>query len=86
MKKKKKKQMDKNKFDALLPLIVAALMQKIIEYKKISQDEAFSRLYNSTLYFFLENERTKVWHYSAEKLFRLFDEELNTGKLELPEY
>ena len=78
--------MDKNKFDALLPLIVASLMQKIIEYKKISQDEAFLKLYNSTLYFYLENEQTKVWHYSAEKLFRLFDEDLNTGKLELPEY
>jgi hypothetical protein len=78
--------MDKDKFDALLPLIVAALMQKIIEYKKMPQDEAFFRLYNSTLYFFLENEKTKVWHYSAEKLFRLFDGELTTGKLELPEY
>ncbi len=78
--------MDKNKFDALLPLIVASLMQKIIVHKKISQDEAFFKLYNSTLYFFLENEQTKVWYYSAEKLFRLFDEELNTGKLELPEY
>jgi hypothetical protein len=78
--------MDKNKFDALLPLIVAALMQKIIEQKEISQDVAFSQLYNSTLYFFLENEQTKVWHYSAEKLFRLFDEELTTGKLDLPEY
>jgi len=78
--------MDKNKFDALLPLIVAALMQKIVEQKNISQDEAFSLVYNSALYFFLENEQTKVWHYSAEKLFRLFDEELTTGKLELPEY
>jgi len=78
--------MDKNKFDALLPLIIASLMQKIIEHKKIPQDEAFFKLYNSTLYLFLENEQTKVWHYSAEKLFRLFDEELNTGKLELPEY
>jgi len=47
-------------------------------------DEAFLKLYNSTLYFFLENEQTKVWHYSAEKLFRLFDEELNTGKLGTP--
>jgi hypothetical protein len=78
--------MDKNKFEALLPLIVAALMQKIMEYKKISQDEAFSLVYNSALYCFLENEQTKVWYYSAEKLFRLFDEEINTGKLELPEY
>jgi hypothetical protein len=78
--------MDKNKFEALLPLIVAALVQKVIEQKKISQDEAFSLVYNSSLYFFLENEQTKVWYYSAEKLFRLFDEEFNTGKLELPEY
>jgi len=61
-------------------------MRKIIEQKNISQDEAFNRLYNSSLYFLLENEQTKVWHYSAEKLFRLFDEESNTGKLELPEY
>jgi len=78
--------MDKAKFDALLPLIVAALMQKIIEQKNIEQDEAFSRLYNSMLYFFLEDEQTKVWYYSVEKLFQLFEEEISTGKLELPEY
>jgi len=30
--------MDKAKFDALLPLIIAALIQKIIVQKKISQD------------------------------------------------
>ena len=79
-------QVDKAKFEALLPLIVAALIQKIIERKKISQDEAFSQLYGSRLYFLLDDEQTKVWHYSAEKLFQLFDEELTTGNLELPEY
>jgi len=78
--------MNEAKFEALLPLIVAALIQKIIERKKISQDEAFSRLYNSRLYFFLDNEKTKVWHYSVEKLFRLFEEEMTTGNMELPEY
>jgi len=78
--------MDKAKFEALLPVIIAALMQKIIEQKKISPDEAFSRLYNSMLYGVLENEQTKVWYYSAEKLFQLFEEEMNTGKMELPEY
>jgi len=78
--------MDKDKFDALLPLIVASLLKKIIEKKNIPQDEAFFKLYNSALYFYLENEQTKVWHYSAEKLFMLFDAEINTGKLELPEY
>jgi len=78
--------MDKAKFEALLPFIIAALMQKIIEQKKISQQDAFFQLYNSQLYKFLDNERTKVWHYSADKLFLLFDEEITTGKLELPDY
>ncbi|MCL1836096.1 MAG: hypothetical protein FWG46_00965 [Treponema sp.] len=77
--------MDKAKFEAILPIIVTALMQKIIERKGMSQDEAFSRLYGSQLYFLLDDERTKVWHYSAEKLFQLFEEELNTGTFELPE-
>ena len=78
--------MDKAKFEALLPLIVAALLQKIIERKELSQDEAFLRLYGSRLYSALDNEKTKVWHYSAEKLFQLFEEEMASGSLELPEY
>ena len=78
--------MDKAKFDALLPLIIASLMQKIIERKNISQDEAFLQLYSSQLYCALDNEKTKVWHYSTEKLFQLFEEDMTVGKLELPEY
>ena len=78
--------MNKAKFEALLPFIVAALLQKITEREKISQDEAFSRLYGSRLYCVLDNEKTKVWHYSSEKLFQLFKDEMATGKLELPEY
>ena len=78
--------MNKAKFDALLPFIVTALIKKIINYKKLSEDEAFTRLYNSMLYSYLEDEETKVWHYSADKLFLLFDEEITTGSLKLPEY
>jgi len=77
---------DKAQFEALLPLIVTAVIQKITEQKKISQDEAFSQLYNSRLYGALDDEETKVWHYSAEHLFRLFEEEMATGNLVLPEY
>lgn len=78
--------MNKEKFDALLPIILASLIQKIIERTNISHDEAFLRLYDSTLYYLLEDEKTKIWHYSADKLFLLYDEEMSTGKLELPEY
>ena len=77
--------MNEEKFQALLPFIVTDLIQKIILQKKISQSEALSWLYGSQLYFYLDNERTKVWHYSTEKLYHLFEDELNTGKLKIPE-
>ena len=78
--------MNKEQFEALLPLIITTLMKKIIERKKLSQDEAFSQLYNSRLYNALDDEETKVWHYSTEMLFSLFEEEMTTGNLEFPEY
>jgi len=78
--------MNKEKFEALLPFIVTALIQKIVNYKSVSQDKAFSLLYSSDLYKVLENEKNKVWYYSAEKLFQLLEEEITTGKMILPEY
>ena len=78
--------MNKEKFTALLPVFVTDLLKKIIEQKEISQDEAISLLYSSRLYMYLGNEQTKVWHYSTEKLLQLFEEEMNFGKFELPEY
>ncbi|MCL2444299.1 MAG: hypothetical protein FWD13_12665 [Treponema sp.] len=77
--------MNKEKFQALLPIFISALIKKIIEQKNISQDEALSRFYNSKLYILLDDEQTKVWHYSTEKLYHLYEEEMNTGNFELPE-
>ena len=78
--------MDKDKFAALLPVIVGGLANKIIEETRVGEDEAFEKLYNSELYKVLENERTKVWTYSVPQLFDLYQNEINTGSLELPEY
>jgi len=77
--------MNEEKFQALLPFIVTDLIQKIIQQKKTSQNEAFSQLYESQLYVHLDNEQTKVWHYSTDKLYHLFEDELNTGRFEIPE-
>jgi hypothetical protein len=43
-------------------------------------------LYDSKLYALLEQEDTKLWHYSVEKLFDLYQSEVEHGKLDLPEY
>ena len=78
--------MENDKFAALMPVIVGGLANKIIEETQVSDDEAFRMLYNSELYCALENERTKVWTYSVPKLFDLYQNEVSTGSLELPEY
>ncbi|MCL2174748.1 MAG: hypothetical protein FWB73_01765 [Treponema sp.] len=77
--------MDKEKFGALLPIFTADLIQRIIEQKNMMQDDAISLFYNSKLYELLEDEKTKIWHYSTDKLFQLFEQEMTTGNFELPE-
>ena len=78
--------MEKNKFAAILPIVIGGLANKIIEENNLGEDEAFDKLYGSKLYTALENEETKLWTYSVPKLFDLYQNEIDTGKLELPEY
>ena len=78
--------MEKNKFAAILPVLIGGLTSKIIEETGAGEDEVFEKLYNSELYAALENEETKVWTYSVPKLFDLYQAEITMGKLELPEY
>ena len=78
--------MEKNKFEALMPVIVGGLVEKIIENTQLSEYGAFEMLYNSALYAALEHEEKKVWTYSVPKLYFLLQEELKNGKLELPDY
>ena len=77
--------MNKEKYEALLPIFITDLIKKIIEKKYILQDEAISLLYNSGLYTMLSDEQSKIWHFSTENLFQLFEEEMNTGNFTLPE-
>ena len=78
--------MDKLKFNAILPMIIAALTDKIANAYNLDQDTAIQKLYATELYGYLEIEETKVWQYSVEKIFSLYQSETETGKLELPEY
>jgi hypothetical protein len=78
--------MEKDKFAAILPIIIGGLANKIIEETGASEDEAFDVLYNSALYSALEDEETKIWTYSVPRLFDLCQKEIAAGELELPEY
>ena len=78
--------METNNFDIVLQVISTGLVVKIITETGLNEDEAMEKLYSSVLYSMLENEETKVWHYSVTLLYELYKNELNTGKLTLPEH
>ena len=61
--------MDPNQFAAIMPYISADLVGMIAEKENISENAAITKLYNSELYAILEQEDTKVWHYSTHMLF-----------------
>ena len=77
--------MDKSKFDAVFPIICSALAEKIATELNLSDKDAVTELYSSHLYEMLEQEETKVWQYSTEKLFELFLEERSSGKISFPQ-
>ncbi|GCD11585.1 hypothetical protein LGL55_12270 [Clostridium tagluense] len=77
--------MEKSKFDVVFPIICSALVEKIMAELNLSDKDGVINLYSSHLYETLEQEETKVWQYSTEKLFELFLEERNSGNITFPQ-
>lgn len=77
--------MSQEQFIAIMPYISADLIAMIVRKLGISETDAISRLYNSQLYAALEQEDTKLWHYSTEMLFSLLEQEDRTGFICYPD-
>ncbi len=77
--------MEKQKFEAMLMLIVPQVIHLITETYPYSEVAATKEFYDSKVYSFLEREDTKLWHLSALTLFHMFDEEKKTGTFIFPE-
>ena len=77
--------MNPNQFATIMPYISADLVGMIAEKENISENAAITKLYNSELYAILEQEDTKVWHYSTHMLYSLWEQEEKTGKIEFPD-
>ena len=77
--------MGQEQFAAIMPYISADLVGMIAKKKNISENDAITKLYNSKLYATLEQEDTKVWQYSTDMLYLLFEQEEKTGKIEFPD-
>jgi hypothetical protein len=77
--------MTDEKLSALLAILNPAIVQLIMDNRKLINTEATKLLYNSALYAMLENESSKLWHLSPLTLYELLEEELTTGNINYPE-
>lgn len=64
-----------------MPQIIS-LITKNYAYDEMT---AVNEFYKSDLYALLEEEDTKLWHFSPLTLFNMFDEEKKNGAFEIPE-
>ena len=77
--------MNKEQFAAMMPYISADLVALISEKQGIPYVDAIKKLYASKLYAMLEKEDTKVWHYSTQMLYSLYEQEEQTGDIQFPD-
>ena len=77
--------MEKQKFEAMLILLVPQVVHLITENYPFDEVTASKEFYDSQVYSFLEQEDMKLWHLSALTLFNMFDEEKKTGTFTFPE-
>ena len=77
--------MGQEQFTALMPYIITDLINFISEKDNISEEETMKKLYSSKLYEVLENEETKLWQYSTQMLYTLFEQEEKNGIIEYPD-
>lgn len=77
--------MESMKFSAIMGILVEQIIHLISENYEYDELSASNEFYSSKVYALLEQEETKLWHFSALTLFNLFDEEKRTGSFELPE-
>ena len=72
-------------FIAMMPYITDDLAAMIAKKQNLSEEDAIVMLYSSSLYALLEKEDTKVWQYSTDMLYALFEQEQRTGTISFPD-
>lgn len=77
--------MNDNQLSAFLAVTVPAIVNRIVEQLKIDEITATEKFYRSKVYEALADEKTKAWHFSANTLFAMFQEEQATGNFQWPE-
>lgn len=77
--------MEKKKFEVIMIMLVPQVIELICENHTWNEITATDKFYSSEVYALLEQEDTKVWHFSPLTIYEMFKEEQGTGMFRLPE-
>lgn len=77
--------MNNEKFSAIMGLIVPEVVRLITENYPYDEVTASRKFYRSQVYASMEQEETKLWHFSPLTLYNMFDEEQKNGSFTFPE-
>ena len=77
--------MNNSKFSAIMSVLVPQIVRLIQEKNTVDEIAASDMFYRSEVYALLEQEKTKLWHFSPLTLYTMFAEEQQTGAFEIPE-
>ncbi len=77
--------MEDGRFSALLSVIVPSVVGMIACRKGLTEIAASESFYRSGLYARLSDEKSKLWHYSAETLYAMYDDEVSGREVKYPE-
>ncbi len=77
--------MNADQHAALMAVIVPDVVRLICERQGLGEVDAVRMLLESRTYAALEDEETKVWHFSPETLYLMLTGEQETGYVTFPE-
>ena len=77
--------MDASRLPSVLAVIVPDVVEIICQRQGLGEVDATRAFLASRTYAALENEKTKVWHFSPETLYLMFCGEQETGKVAFPQ-
>jgi len=77
--------MNEGKFSAILSVIVPPVVGLIFRRMGMSEAEAAAAFYRSKVYARLSDESSKLWHYGAETIFAMYEDEAAGRVIEYPE-
>lgn len=76
--------MSEQKFTVILELIVPQIIELITVNDGQDAVKATKDFYKSELYSMLEDEETKLWQYSPQTLYTMYESEIITGRIRFP--